>query len=292
MSSSPQAHSPILAALTRLVAVWNLLILLVVLMIVFSWLKPDTFLTAFTFQSLVTTRSINAMLALAVMIPLTANQFDLSTASVLGLSQVLAIGLPGQPGVFPGRWLAPSASMGATVGLANGILVVRFGINSFIATLGPGTLLLGLSQWYTGGRQIVGALHEGFTALSDHFSSTPAFRSQRSMIVIAVVLWVVFDYLRSGRFLYVIGDAPRAAELNAIPIGRYITLAFVASGVISAFAGIVMEAQMQVGQSTVGQELMPPAFTGALLGTTAIRPGGRMRAPSLRWPFSRWPLRG
>ena len=53
------------------------------------------------------------------------------------------------------------------------------------------------------------------------------------------------------------------------------TIAFVASGVLAAFAGIVLQAQLQVGQSTVGQELMLPlpAFTGALLGATAIRPG-------------------
>jgi ribose transport system permease protein len=273
MSATPQARSSILAGLTRLIAVWNLLILLVVLMIVFSWLKPDTFLTAFTFQSLINTRSINAMLALAVMIPLTANQFDLSTASVLGLSQVLAIGLQVNQGLPWPLACAICLVMGASVGLANGILVVRFGVNSFIATLGSGTLLLGLSQWYSGGRQIVGALPEGFTALSDRFLGTGIPIAAIYVIVIAVVLWVVFDYLPLGRFLYVIGDAPRAAELNAIPVGRYITLAFVASGVLSAFAGIVMEAQMQVGQSTVGQELMLPAFTGALLGTTAIRPG-------------------
>ena len=42
---------------------------------------------------------------------------------------------------------------------------------------------------------------------------------------------------------------------------------------LAAFAGIVLQAQLQVGQSTVGQELMLPAFTGALLGATAIRPG-------------------
>ena len=52
-----------------------------------------------------------------------------------------------------------------------------------------------------------------------------------------------------------------------------VTLAFVALGIIAAFAGIVLQAQLQVAQSTVGQELMPPAFTGALLGATAIRSG-------------------
>jgi ribose transport system permease protein len=274
MSDSSFIQSnPFLANATRLFATWNLLILLVLLIIAFSWLKPDTFLTAFTFQSLINTRSINALLALAVMIPLAANQFDLSTASILGLAQVLAIGLQVNQGVDWPMACLLCVAMGALVGLINGVLVVRFGINSFIATLGSGTLLLGLSQWYTGGRQIVGRLPAQFTALSGHLFGTGIPATAVYVILVAVFLWIVFDYLPIGRFLYVIGDAPRAAELNAIPIGRYITVAFVASGILSAWAGVVMEAQMQVGQSTVGQELMLPAFTGALLGTTAIRPG-------------------
>lgn len=260
-------------SLTRLFATWNLVILFVLLMVLFAILKPDTFLTAFTFQSLINTRSINALLALAVMIPLAANHFDLSTASILGLSQVLAIGLQVQQGVPWPLACAICIVLGAIVGLINGIIVVRFGISSFIATLGSGTLLLGISQWYTNGVQIIGALPDGFTGLSGQIAGTGIPVAAAYVIIAALILWVVFDYLPLGRFLYVIGDAPRAAELSAIPSGRYVTLAFVASGTISAFAGIVMEAQMQVGQSTVGQELMLPAFTGALLGTTAIRPG-------------------
>jgi ribose transport system permease protein len=121
-------------------------------------LKPDTFLTPFTLQSFINTRSINALLALAVMIPLAANQFDLSTASVLGLAQVLAIGLQVNQGVgWPAACII-CLVVGAVVGLANGVLVVRFGVNSFIATLGSGTLLLGLSQWYTGRYLAAGGL--------------------------------------------------------------------------------------------------------------------------------------
>ena len=69
------------------------------LILVFSLLKGDTFLTAFTFQSMVNSRSINAMVALAVMIPLASNNFDLSVASILGITQVLANGLQTQQGL-------------------------------------------------------------------------------------------------------------------------------------------------------------------------------------------------
>ena len=270
--SSSDARS-VRIALTHLVSVWNLAILLVVLILVFSVLKGDTFLTAFTFQSILNSRSINALAALAVMIPLSSNNFDLSVASTLGISQVLANGLQTQQGL---PWEAAAIAclaLGAFVGFINGLLVARAKIHSFIATLGSGTLILGLNQWYTGGKQVVGILPPDFIAISGilpHIGIPAAFIY---VVAIALVLWVVFDYLPLGRFLYVIGDSPRAAELTGINSTTFVTLAFVASGTLAAFAGIVLQAQLQVGQSTVGQELLLPAFTGALLGTTAIRPG-------------------
>jgi ribose transport system permease protein len=254
-------------------SIWNLAIILVLLIVVFSILKPDTFLTAFTFQSMLNSRSIYALAALAVMIPLASDNFDLSVASTLGIAQVLANGLVTQQGL---SWQEASLIcllIGAVVGLINGVLVTRFRIHSFIATLGSGTLLLGLNQWYTGGMQVVGTLPEEFVALSGKLPYTGIPMPVVYLIVIAVVLWIVFDYLPLGRFLYVIGDSPRAAELTGISRSFYVTLAFVASGTIASFAGVILQAQLRVGQSTVGQELLLPAFTGALLGATAIRPG-------------------
>jgi ribose transport system permease protein len=254
-------------------SVWNLAVLLVLLIVAFSVLKGDTFLTAFTFQSMINSRSINALVALAVMIPLASNNFDLSVASTLGISQVLANGLQTQQGL---SWQIASLTcvlLGAVVGLTNGLLVTRAKINSFIATLGSGTLLLGINQWYTGGRQVVGVLPSEFKAISGKIPFTGMPAAIVYVLAIAILLWIVFDYLPLGRFLYVIGDSPRAAELTGISIPFYVTLAFMASGTLAAFAGVILQAQLQVGQSTVGQELMLPAFTGALLGATAIRPG-------------------
>ncbi|HEX6010475.1 MAG TPA: ABC transporter permease [Geminicoccaceae bacterium] len=271
--STPPSSPGVRAALLHAFSVWNLLILLVLLVALFAVLKPDTFLTAFTFRSMANSRSINALLALAVMIPLAANQFDLSVASVLGIAQVLANGLQTQQHLPWQLAVLLVLALGAVVGLINGLLVTRARINSFIATLGTGTVLLGLNQWYTGGRQVVGALPAEFTAISSMVPGLGVPAPLLYVLVVGLVLWVVFDYLPLGRYLYVIGDSPRAAQLSGVPTERYVTLAFVASGTLAALAGIMLQVQLQVGQSTVGQELMLPAFTGGLLGATAIRPG-------------------
>jgi ribose transport system permease protein len=261
----------------RLVSVWGLLVLLIVLIIGFSILKPDTFPTAFNFRSIVSNKSIQALLALAVFIPMVANHFDLSSGFMLGISQVLAIGLQSQDqqGLPWGIACLLVLALGVVVGLVNGLLVTRVRMDSFIATLGTGTMLYGLNAWYTGGQQVLASLPHSFTAISGTIKlggfglPAPAIY----VFIVSMALWLVFEYLPLGRHLYVLGANPRAAELNGISARRYVTLAFVASSTIAAFAGIVLQSQLQVGQSSVGQEYLLPAFTAALLGATSIRPG-------------------
>jgi ribose transport system permease protein len=257
-------------AIIRAISVWGLLILLVLLLIVFSLLRPDTFPTFFNFKSILNNKSVQALLALAVFIPMTANHFDLSAGFNLGISQVLAIGLQGQGLPW---WAAVIAVllMGALVGLANGILVTRVKIDSFIATLGTGTVLYGLNAWYTGGQQVLADLPPPFLAISGSLGIVPL--PAIYTLICSLGLWVVFEYLPLGRYLYVLGASPRAAELNGISARRYVTLGFIAAGTLASFAGVVLQSQLQIGQSSVGQEYLLPAFTAALLGATSVRPG-------------------
>jgi ribose transport system permease protein len=257
-------------AITRAISVWGLLILLVILTIVFSLLRPDTFLTFFNIKSILNNKSVQALLALAVFIPMTANHFDLSAGFNLGISQVLAIGLQGQGVPWWGAVLLVLL-MGAVVGLVNGLLVTRVKIDSFIATLGTGTVLYGLNAWYTGGQQVLADLPPPFLAISGTIGIVPA--PALYTLIVSLALWVAFEYLPLGRYLYVLGASPRTAELNGISARRYVTLGFVAAGTLASFAGVVLQSQLQVGQSSVGQEYLLPAFTAALLGATSIRPG-------------------
>ena len=259
--------------LTHLVSVWGLPIVVVLLILGFSILLPQTFPTAFTFTSLANSRSIYALAALAVMVPLIANQFDLSVAGVIGLSQILAIGLQTQQGLPWWSACLIVLAIGAVVGLINAFLVATVRIHAFIATLGTGSVLLGLLQWYTQGRQVVGTLDPAFIAFGGRLWGSPVPLALVYVLVLAVVLWVLFDYTPFGRRLYAIGDNPRAAALNGISERMHVTAAFLMSGLIASFAGLILQAQLRIGQSTVGQEFLLPAFAGALLGATCIRPG-------------------
>jgi ribose transport system permease protein len=266
-SLSPSADG---ARLTRFISVWGLLIVLIALIVLFTALKPDTFPTSFNIRSILNNKSISAMVALAAMIPIAANRFDLSVAFVLGISQMLAIGLQNYGIPWPVVALL-MLGLGAAVGLVNGFLVTVIGIDSFIATLGTGTVLLGINQWYSGGMQVLAPLPDSFLDLSAVVYGIPL--PAIYVLVISVSMWVVFEYTPMGRFLYVLGVNARTAQLNGISERKYVTGALVAAGVISAWAGVVLQSQLQVGQSTVGMEYLLPAFTAVLLGATSIKPG-------------------
>src|SRR3954451_7235187 len=182
--------------LSKAISVWGLLILLILLILVFSALRPDTFLTYFNVRSILSNKSVQALVALSVLIPMTSNQFDLSAGFNVGISQVLAIGLQGQGLPW---WAAVVAVllMGALVGLVNGLLVTRVKIDSFIATLGTGTVLYGLNAWYTGGQQVLADLPSAFLAISGNVGINPA--PAIYVLVVSLALWVVFEYLPLGR---------------------------------------------------------------------------------------------
>lgn len=254
---------------------WGLPILTVVLFGVFALLLPDTFPTATNLRSILVNQSIPALLALGATIPIVTGRFDLSIGYGIGLAHVLAMWLIVDGGV---SWPVAAVLVllgGMVVGLVNGLLVEFAQIDSFIATLGTGSVLYALTGWITGGGRIVpgsAGLPLPFTYLTNSaFLGLPV--TFWYVALLTVVLWFVLEHLPLGRHLYVVGANPRAAELVGIPRHRVIVYAFLGSAVVTAAAGVLLAAQQQIGDPSAGQSYLLPAFVGALLGSTTVRPG-------------------
>jgi ribose transport system permease protein len=258
------------AAAFRFLSVYGLLLLLIAEIVVFSLLLPRTFPTEFNIRAMLSDKSIIALLALAQMVPVATNSFDLSIGYGIGLYHILAVGFLVNQGLAWPLVIVLVLLVGALVGVVNGALVTRVGIDPFIATLGVGTFLFGISYWYAP-YQIVGQLPRGFLDLAGNPFGIPL--PFVYVVLISVALWIMFERLPVGRYLYMLGANPRASELVGIRSRRYIPLAFVISGLITAFAGIILGAKLQVASTAVGPNYLLPAFVGALLGSTTIRPG-------------------
>lgn len=257
---------------TRLLPVYGLVILMIFLMLLFSVLLPNTFPTLLNLRSIISDKAIILILSLGVMIPMSAGRIDLTVGYGIVLWHILAISLQTSFG-FP--WPVAVVTvllLGGLMGVLNGLLVEIAKIDSFIATLGTGTILYALALWHSGGRQIVGMVSNDFYALN----STMIFGLPITgfyVIVIAVVMWFVYEYLPIGRYLYAIGASPKAAALNGIPVRKYVMGSFIASGLFTALAGILLAAKLRIGQASVGLEYLLPALVGAFLGSTTIKPG-------------------
>ncbi|WP_373031640.1 ABC transporter permease [Streptomyces sp. NRRL B-2790] len=259
----------------HLVGAYGLPALTVLLVLVFSLTLPRTFPTLDTVDSILFTQSIPAILALAAMVPIVTGAFDLSLGYGLGLAHVMVMELLVSDGwPWPLACLAVIAG-GGLMGVLNGVIVEIGRIDSFIATLGTGSMLYAVSGWITGGGRIVPGpqgLPAAFTDLYDsRFLGLPV--PAWYVLALAAALWLLLERLPLGRCLYVIGSNPRAADLVGIPTRRYTVYAFAASGLIVGFAGVLLAAQQQIGNPSVGLDYLLPAFAGALLGSTAIRPG-------------------
>ncbi|WOS65818.1 ABC transporter permease [Sinorhizobium fredii] len=258
--------------LIRFLPVYGLVVLTLLLIVLFSLLLPQTFPTVLNVRSIISDKAIIAILSLAAMIPMASGRIDLTVGYGIVLWHILAISLQTMFGVPWPLAVLIVLLLGALTGFLNGLLVEVARIDSFIATLGTGTILYALALWHTGGRQVVGVLPEGFYALNGTMVLGLPITGFY-VLVLALVLWLVLEYLPIGRYVYAIGANPKAAALNGIPVLRFVIGAFVSSGTLAALAGVLLASKLRIGQASVGLEYLLPALVGAFLGSTTIKPG-------------------
>ena len=188
----------------RLIPVYGLVLLTVFLIILFSILLPDTFPTMLNLRAILSDKSIIALLSLAAMVPMAAGRIDLTVGYGIVLWHILAISLQTLYGIPWPLAILIVLLLGAFVGFLNGLLVEVAKIDSFIATLGTGTILYALALWHTGGRQMVGILPEGFYAVNGTFVYGLPITAYY-IFAITIVMWLVLEYTPVGRYLYAIG---------------------------------------------------------------------------------------
>lgn len=246
--------------------------LLALLILLFSVLRPDTFATTDNASTILIENAVLTMLALAVMIPLIANDFDLSVAAVLGLASMLAAGLPARQGFSVPLTIVTILAMGLAVGGIHALLIVGMGLPSFVVTLGTNSVLGGIILLYSDGAVIYQQIPEAITTLGTAkvlgIGLPIAF-----MAAIVAVLWFVLEQRPAGRLLYAVGASESASRLAGVKTARVRTVALVAASVIAAFAGLILTARVGSASPTSYTSFFLPAFAAAFLSLAAFRLG-------------------
>jgi len=247
------------------IALWGVIIL------VFSLLRPDTFATSANWETIFGTQSVQLVITLGLLISLTAAEFDLSVAAVMGFSATLVgwLNVNHHVGIVP--TIIATLAAGAVIGSANAFLVVRVGVPSLIATLGSGTLLTGAGFGISGSVTIGGISHH-LTDVAQHdiFGLPTVFYFG---VLLCIVLWYVFDYTPAGRHLLFVGEGRDVARLSGLRVDRMRAISLILCSTIAAMAGIMQAGVVGAADPGGGASFLLPAFAGAFLGQTVIRPG-------------------
>ena len=240
--------------------------------LIFSVVTPGTFLTVGTLSTILGTQSVLLIVTLALIIPMTAGDYDLSVASVASLSSVIValLNVNGHLGIIPAILIALVAS--ALVGVVNATVVLALEIDPFIVTLGTSTVITGLILWITNSSTISG-VSNGFVdfVIADKFLGVPLIFYMA--LLLSLMVWYFLDYTPTGRQLLFVGRNRSVSRLSGLPVHRLRFAAFVASATISGIAGALYVGTRGSADPTSGDSFLLPAFAAAFLGATAISPG-------------------
>ncbi|MCQ8277586.1 ABC transporter permease [Acetobacteraceae bacterium KSS8] len=258
---------------------------LIVIIAVFSALSPNYFSLG-NFLTMASHVAIFGILAVGMLLVILNGGIDLSVGSTLGLCGVVAgflmqgVSLGGYT-FYPPVWVVAvlTCAFGALVGLVNGVLVARFKVPAFVATLGVmyvarGAALLitnGLTYNNLGGQPALG--NTGFDWLGfNHLFGVPI--GVLVLLVIALIANLALARTAFGRWLYASGGNERAAELAGVPVKRVQISVYALSGLCAAIAGLILSSQLTSAGPTAGLSYELTAIAAVVIGGAALT-GGR-----------------
>lgn len=227
--------------------------------IIFFSLSSPYFLTWGNWVNVFTALSITGVLAAGGTMLLIAGQFDLSVGSgVAFVALVLALTIDSL-GVLPASVLAMLVGVG--IGLINGFLVTRMGVNALITTLGTLAIFRGLTQSIGGGRNIPIANFDW--AIWRPFLNIPL--SALVFLLVAIMVGIVLKRSVFGRSIYAIGANENAARLVGIRTKGVVFAGFLLSGAFIGLGGLISASQLGSTSGTTGLGLELAVVTAVIL---------------------------
>jgi ribose transport system permease protein len=244
----------------------------VIVVVIFGVLRPSTFLTQSNLSSILASQAVLVVVTLGLIIPLTAGDYDLSVASVVGLSANLLAILNVNHHWPVGLAVLAALASGLVVGLVNGALVVLLEIDSLIVTLGMSTFVTGVVLWMTGSNTVSGISQDLVRpVIVDRLFGIPL--EFYYALAIGATVWYVFRYVPLGRRLIVVGRGREVARLSGIRVGAVRWGSLTCSALLAAFGGILYAGTSGAAGPSSALELLLPAFAAAFLGATTVQPG-------------------
>jgi ribose/xylose/arabinose/galactoside ABC-type transport system permease subunit len=259
-------------ARTRLASLpWTDLALPVVflLLLALAAVSSDTFLTQSNLTNLLRQVVINGLLSLGMLVVILSGGIDLSVGAVVALSAILV-------GTFAELLPMPLAIVlaigaAALVGFVNGGVIARFGIASFIVTLGSLSAVRGLV--YVISEVPVVQSDPGFLAIGSAMLG-PVPMITLFMVAVYVLMSLFLNRTTPGRAIIAIGGNEEAVRLAGINVRGHLTLAYVICASMAGLAGVILASRVGISQPSVGIGFELDAIAACVIGGAILGGGG------------------
>ena len=249
----------------------------IVVICVLGQLVNPVFLRYDNLVNILQTMSEIALLVLAQTIVLVVGKMDLSLESTFGLAPGIAayLTIAGDQGLglLSGGWAIPvTLLVGALIGAVNALLIVRFGLNGFIVTLGMLIVLRGLLTGVSGGQTFFDLPASMLYLGSAVWFGVPA--SIWVCLLLFAVGVVVLGFTSIGRSLYAIGGNVDAAKAAGIRTDRVLVRALVVASLLAALGGLLLSGRLASVAAAQGNGAIFTVFAAAVIGGVSLN-GGR-----------------
>lgn len=244
----------------------------IVLAILFCLLRPDSFATTANLTMILgSVAPLKIILALGILIPLIAGDYDMSAGATMTFCSMVTAYVY-QVMLMP---LIVAITMGilagGLIGALNGFIVTKFNINPFIVTMGTQTLVLGLA---------LGISTQNITIIRDDILTKISVSKIFSLpvvfyytIILCAILFYVFEKTSIGKRVLIVGSNQNVAKLSGIKVSRVRFLCFLSSGLIAGIAGVLYVGKTGAGSPQAASSYLMPAFAAVFLGSTIIKMG-------------------
>jgi len=239
---------------------------LIMLCVVFALLNPN-FTSPRNTNNLLRQIAPFLIVGIAQSYVLITGNIDLSIGSVLGMSCMISATLMTK-GMDP--WTASVITLGCCllVGVLNGVLVANCKLPPFIATLGTMTIARGIAQIVNNNMNTdsIGEAAKGFR----DFFYYGKFMGIYSTVIIAIVLWIIFDFIlsktRTGSHIYAVGSNIEAAKLSGVNVSSVVIKVYMVSAFCSGIAGLITCATGGLGTMDSGNSFELYAVAASVIG--------------------------
>lgn len=255
----------------KLMRSYGTVIACIIIILVFSILRPDAFFTIKNLINITRQISLLVVIALGATLVMSVDEFDLSVGAVASLGGIISAKLA-VAGVNPVLSIILPILISFFIGYLNGMIVTSFKVLSFITTLAMSTVLAGFTFWLSGGATVFENIPDSFKYLgSASILGIPLLTA--IMLILCLIFRFILNHTPFGRRLYAIGGNVNASLVSGINVVHNKNLAFALCGALSALTGVMLASRLGSAHPTGGDGYFMNSYAAVFLGRTVVKEG-------------------